>query len=113
MRTRKSLAVALVLFTVVGLAAAASSSAKATPEYSKGATLFFTPNGGKAPVLPASFVNCVYAKASASDRTEVAKVTSSSKTSSLPDAVSVRVTRSANQCDATLANQLIETAVFT
>jgi hypothetical protein len=113
MRTRKSLAVTLVLFTVVGLSAACSSSAKATPDYSKGVTVFFTPGGGKAPVLPASFVNCVYGKASASDRTEMAKVTSNSKTSSLPDAVSVRLTRAADQCDATLTNQLIETAVFT
>ena len=114
MHTRRSIALLLALASVVAVVAAAcSSSPKATPEYSKGVTVFFTPDGGKAPVLPASFVNCTYGKVTAADRAAMSKVTSSSSASDLPDATGVRLTRAANQCDATLTNQLIETSVFT
>ena len=64
-------------------------------------------------MLPASFVNCTYGKVTDADRTAMGKVTSSSSVNDLPDAAGVRLTRAADQCDATLTNQLIETSVFT
>ncbi len=112
MCTRRAIALTLAALALFSLAAACSSSTKATPEFTKGMTVFLTPSAGPAPVLPSSFVNCVNAKLSPSDRAEVVKVTAPSKAAFLPDSTSVRLTRSANQCDATLTNQLIETSVF-
>jgi hypothetical protein len=113
MRPHRSIALLLIAFAIFGLAVAcSSSSAKATPEFTKGVTVFFTPDGAKAPVVPTSFMNCVYGKVTPSDRTAMGKVTSSSTVSSMSDATGVRLTRAANQCDATLTNQLIEASVF-
>jgi hypothetical protein len=109
--------VALTLLVIGGLAAAAcsssSSSSSSTPAgFTKGVTAFFTPEDGKAPSLPASFVDCIYAKVPAGDRTSVSKLTASSSSDSLADASGVRLTRAANQCDAALTKTLIETSAF-
>ncbi len=109
----RALTVAVTLLAVVSMAAACSSSPKATPPYTKGLTVFFTPDQAKAPTLPPSFANCTYAKLSAADRTQTEKVVSASALASLPDAVGVRLTRAANTCDPNLTNQLIEVSVFT
>ncbi len=114
MRISRSLATGLLglaLFTL--LASACSSSPKATPEFSKGLTYIYTPSQGQAPVLPATYTNCIYGKATPADRTSVGKITSQADSDNEPDAVSVRITRASNACDATLTQQLIETAIFT
>ncbi len=105
-------ALALALALLVVAAACSSSGSSATPSFSKGLTVFYTADGAHAPVLPAKFVNCVYGKIPAGDRTSVGKLTASSSTSALLDAAGVRVTRASDQCDANLTNQLIEASAF-
>ncbi len=43
----------------------------------------------------------------------MSKLTSSSAVSDLPDSTAVRLIRAADQCDASLTNQLMERSVFT
>ena len=102
----------MVACVALGSAACSSSSSKATPSFTKGVTVFFTPGGAHAPALPASFVNCVYAKLPSGDRSTIASLTATSDVAKLSDASGVRLTRAADQCDASLTNQLIEASAF-
>jgi hypothetical protein len=102
-----------VLVAVTALTTACSkSSPKATPEYGKGLVVFYTPGTATAPTLPASFSNCVYGKASASDRATLGKVTSQDDVGNLADAVGVRTIRNSHNCDANLTEQLVQAEIF-
>jgi hypothetical protein len=116
MRTRRPIAllpaVAVAALMAIAAPACSSSSSTASPTFTKGVTVFFTADGGHAPKLPSSFVNCVSGKLPAGDRTTIGTLTSSSDSAKLPDAAGVRLTRAADQCDANLTNQLIEASAF-
>jgi hypothetical protein len=116
MRIRRPLALlpvaAVAALMAIAAPACSSSSTTASADFTKGVTVFFTPAGGQAPKLPSSFVNCVYAKLPAGDRTTIGTLTSTSDSAKLGDASGVRLTRAADQCDASLTNQLIEASAF-
>jgi hypothetical protein len=110
-------ALILVLGATLAMTACSSSSSSSssnTPpaDFAKGTTVFFTPEGGKGPALPDSFVSCIYGKTTAGDRTTVAKLKSTSDTDNLEDAVGVRMTRNAHACDAALTQTVLEAAIF-